>query len=159
MILALDPGTRRLGLALAGPDRVHWAGGVALDHRVAAGVMIEEALCALPAAVRRSAEVITLISEWPAKYAAKSAAHEDIDGLRGVVAGFEVAARWQSTRRVSPRAWKGQVPKHIHHHRIAEALTASERALLDWLNLTPDARDAVGIALWYTRRLVGPARR
>lgn len=159
MILALDPGTRRLGLALAGPDRVHWAGGVSLAHRVPADEMVEHALCELPAVVRRGAGDVVLLSEWPTKYAAKSAAHEDIDGLRAVVEGFEGAARWASTRRVAPRAWKGQVPKHIHHVRIAAALTESERVLLDWLNLTPDARDAVGLCLWYTRRLAGPATR
>jgi hypothetical protein len=60
---------------------------------------------------------------------------------------------------VLPNAWKGQVPKPIHHARAREMLSPHEVAVLDWeLAHTPktDAHnmmDAVALGLWKLGRL------
>ena len=61
-------------------------------------------------------------------------------------------------RFVSPAAWKGQVPKKIHHPRILRSLSEVEREIvLDVLDLLPastrhNVLDAVGIGLWALKR-------
>ncbi len=52
-----------------------------------------------------------------------------------------------------PAEWKRHVKKELHHRRIGEALTASERELIAWGRLGHDARDAVGIGLFALGRI------
>jgi hypothetical protein len=58
---------------------------------------------------------------------------------------------------VTPSAWKGQVPKQIHHKRIVAALDADELRRVEALRCAAskvhNAIDAVGLGLWRLARL------
>ena len=155
-LIALDPGTRRAGVAWYGADG--WplgARGLLTTTGASVAEMCAEVARALPASV----EGVVLVSEWPRKYATSRAAHADLDGLREVVQWVEREYSWAATKRVSPGVWKGNVPKHVHHARIASALghVADD---LDWGAIGPDARDAVALGWWAYRagaaRVFGP---
>jgi len=72
--------------------------------------------------------------------------------LDGQIAALETV--W-----VTPKHWKGQVPKHIMYKRIMAALSDAElTALTSWLARLPKGSahnvvDAVGIGLWYHQRI------
>lgn len=78
----------------------------------------------------------------------------DLIGLAvfvGDLRGF-YRRRGFDTTLVTPRTWKGTVPKNIHNERVLAALTPTERARLP---RRPRARDfdhnmldAVGLGLW-----------
>lgn len=150
-LVTLDAGTRHAGLAV-------FAGGYLvaaydLCTSVASpAAMLDEVTAVLPP--RDILATAHLLSEWPQNYARKRAAHEDLDGLRRVVALVEGTWTWGATRRVTPAAWKGQVPKRIHWVRAAEALNPWERDV--WNGVRVDGRDAVALGLWALRRLTGP---
>lgn len=145
LLVALDPGTRHAGLAIFRLGRLVEAFDLA-TNRASSEEMITEVWCALAHVVPTKA---ALVSEWPRGYRTRRRAHADLDGLRRVVEGTE-AAPWASTARTSPSGWKGQVPKPIHHRRIAGLLDSRETAV--WVGLGPDGRDAVGLGLWALRR-------
>lgn len=153
-VVALDPGTRHAGIAIAMADVSgapgHIVGAVDLrTNRADVAAMVDEVALAL-AETDPAAHV--LVSEWPRKYRTSKAAWADLDGLREVVRRVE-AWGWARTVRVAPGTWKGQVPKHIHHARVAAALGA-DAIRLGWAGLGPDARDAVALARW----ALGPGR-
>lgn len=61
------------------------------------------------------------VCEWPMKYPDKTKYHKDLDALYAVGDSMEAAgAVWSVKYR--PGAWKGNVPKAIHHRRLATAL-------------------------------------
>jgi hypothetical protein len=82
----------------------------------------------------------------------------ELTGVAGVAVGVvaELCDGVLPVRFVSvtPRNWKGQVPKHIHHKRLERALDPrGHEVLMDSLrghasNQWHNAWDAVGIALW-----------
>lgn len=69
------------------------------------------------------------------------------------------ATQWESVAVVKPAEWKGQVPKTVMQHRIESRLTAREKDTLEnMLDVHPKSKqhdiwDAVGIGLWYLKRL------
>lgn len=73
-------------------------------------------------------------------------------------AGARVCANLP-TETVKPSAWKGQVPKAIHHKRMEAALTPEERIVLrNCLLKVPgpvqhNLKDAVALGLWKLGRL------
>jgi hypothetical protein len=73
-------------------------------------------------------------------------------------AGSRVCANLP-TETVKPSAWKGQVPKAIHHKRMEAALTPEERIVLrNCLLKVPgpvqhNLKDAVALGLWKLGRL------
>lgn len=157
-MVTLDPGTRRLGVA--GWERADDAS----DHPDAWSLVtacdVLTSYASVDAAVHElhstpahtwAGPSCVLVSEYPTLYAASRVTHGTIRELRLVVEHAERNA-WSACHRVHPRGWKGQVPKRIHHARIGAALTEAESEAW-WDTLGPDARDAIGIGLWATRRM------
>lgn len=145
-LVALDPGTRHAGVALYSPSGVLLsARDLATTTCASVSEMCGELETVLPITLPG---VGTLLSEWPRKYATARAAHADLDGLREVVQWAEGARPWAACRRVTPGTWKGHVPKHIHHQRIAEALGPDALDRVEWETLGPDARDAIALGWW-----------
>ncbi len=147
-VIGIDPG-KRSGWALF--DR-----GNAL---VAAGTMPErEILDSPPGAERYDVPFGLVVIELPVIYPTRKTPPADLIDLAvlvGDLRGFYYRAGVE-VRLVTPRNWKGTVPKPIHNKRTLAALTPEERALLP---KRPRARDydhnmldAVGLGLWGTKR-------
>ena len=62
------------------------------------------------------------------------------------LAGFEERYRTSEVRLVTPREWKGTLPKALMAKRILAALTPQERVIAKGLG--PDAIDAIGLGKW-----------
>jgi hypothetical protein len=148
-LVALDPGSRRAGVAVFASARPVAAVDLR-TNRASVLEMVDEVLVAL-ATVDPTAAV--LVSEYPRRYATARAAWRDIDDLRAVVRAVE-GWGWVATRRVAPGTWGSTVPKHIRALRTGEALTVADRLAVGWAGLGPDAKDALGIGLW----ALGPGR-
>lgn len=102
------------------------------------------------------------VCEWPKKYPEKPKYHDDIDLLWRV--GSAIRGRW--AKKYAPSAWKGNVPKAVHHPRIFAAVRDDELANIaqalylahgydaSWImsDDAHDARDALGIWLFATGR-------
>lgn len=143
---ALDAGTRRAGIALLDYE----TGSPREAHSLLTSRASVEDMIALLEEVTAGWSIVeaVLVSEWPRKYKSHSAAWDDVDGLREVVQRVEAFGSFVASRRVTPGVWKGHVPKNVHHLRIFERLTPSERARLDWPSLGPDGRDSVALGQW-----------
>jgi hypothetical protein len=162
-LLALDPGSRNVGVALfervdhpdahtpwTGPWRLRAALDVHPDG-TAAGAVADIGGAIGP--WRVSAGGVAFVAEYPRPYRGRRDAHDDIAALRAVVdrlAAAPWAYPWSQVVRIAPAAWKGQTPKAIAHVRYRRALAPAETGI--WDPLGPDARDAVGIGLWATGR-------
>ena len=61
------------------------------------------------------------------------------------------------TVEVQPSQWKGSTPKEISHSCILGTLTPAERAIFDAIkgskSTKGNALDAIGIGLWYARKV------
>jgi hypothetical protein len=141
-LVAIDPGTTNLGIAL-------FRDGVLVD----AGYLYRPSASAIVQWVRlRTGGAPTVWArEKMRKYPDRPRTHKDLDRiekLMGRVAKL-VDAQWRSN--YTPRKWKANVPKHIHHKRIARFLLAEEVDV--WKTCNPDSRDAVGIGLYALQRV------
>ena len=89
------------------------------------------------------------VIEEPEKYREARVKHDDLDDLLAVLHKIEEYAK-APVIRLKPHEWKGNVPKHIHHRRIERALEPEEQE--EWRSLDHNAKDAVGIGLYYLQR-------
>lgn len=145
---AVDLGKRKLGCAVFLVDddprqgRLLWARTVRSKARVAGGVAlsIEKVLWQhTPVGVD-----VRKVCEWPRKYRTARIYHKDIDSLLDV---GRALGPWFA--RLSPHAWKGNVPKAVHHRRVRAALAVEELSAAPALvPATHDAWDAIGIGLF-----------
>jgi hypothetical protein len=91
-----------------------------------------------------------VVLEVPQKYSTQRAMHGGVESLDDVIYEIRARARTRVLASYKPRVWKGNVPKAIHHVRLANALTNTERNLA--ANLDHNAWDAIGIGLYATGR-------
>lgn len=154
LVLSVDPGARKVAAAIYVVDP--------------AAVLVDavEATARTPrglgAAVARGVKrwvcrgPVVLVSEWPRSYPGRHAVERDLQSLRATVRAVEVAVGAvvaiprHRRRRVVPSAWKGAIPKPIHHARVRPYLTPDEATL--WDALTHDGRDAAALGLWAVGR-------
>lgn len=100
-----------------------------------------------------------VVVEWPSNYRSKLAARRDVDALKEVAKGF---AGDIVPTKYSPNAWKGNVPKIVHHARVLARLEADTftdalwRGISEdgglvvwWGGVGPDARDAIALGLFH----------
>lgn len=147
--LYIDPGKHRCGVAVFISARLVWAAWVASGD--------------VPGLVERERPG-TVLMENPKDYARFAVAHKDLDSLRAVLAVASKVARAVGAKveKVSPSAWKGNVPKPVHHKRVEQALDATERALMSSFGAVGSAVyeagghntwDAVALGMFGTKRL------
>ena len=141
-LVAIDPGKRACGVAFFGalgrllacatvPDPVGWA-----RHF--------ERVSRLPAPVR-------FVSEVPVRYAAQRATLRGVASLEDRVEQIRAELGSQLVQTWTPSAWKGNVPKAAHHHRVSAVLDARELDVF-WAS-DHNARDAVALGLFALGRV------
>lgn len=168
ILLAVDPGLRHVGLALFNRGYLVKAALVQGDNtrmrdleawtimgsNVATWVDGE-----IPRKRSREPRIHHLVCEKPQVYAHKgSTGADDLFQLVGVLGAVGMALDWAECTTATPRVWKGQVKKEIHHARVWKRLTEAEEALLEGClslihpELQHNVLDAVGIGLWKLKR-------
>ncbi|UCC71347.1 MAG: hypothetical protein JSV86_13245 [Gemmatimonadota bacterium] len=113
------------------------------------------------------------VVEHPVKRGTRRSTHADVQILQEASDAIALSTvnRASLREKVAPEAWKGQVPKKVHHGRILDRLSLSELECVkpyrggfgkrgvvgDHPNLK-EVMDAVGIGLWRCGRLQGTKR-
>lgn len=144
-LLAIDPGKRKLGWAFFADRRLVRCGLSRIDGVDAFGRLAILHSLALPCA---ETGIVELMSVYPGD----RAKGDPNDLIAVATVGAELAGRkCDFVRYVSPRDWKGQVPKEIHHERILSRLDEDEKVLVVGQN--HDTKDAVGLGLYALGRL------
>lgn len=93
-------------------------------------------------------DVVSWVAEWPQSYRDRSVVEADLEILRSVVRCVGTETRCP-VRHVAPRAWKGNVPKEVHHERILRFLDRDERERIED---GKESLDALGLGLWAVGR-------
>lgn len=90
------------------------------------------------------------VLEVPQVYSRSTSKGDPNDLVAIAVEGGRMCSPYRTTY-VKPAAWKGQVPKHIHHMRIRKILSGEEAAIIDSYPILASKRhnllDAVGLGL------------
>lgn len=114
--ISIDPGSKACAVAISVDNgRIHWVG------------MVAPTFAALPRSARMGARRV--IVERP-EANGRDTPPDDLIAI--TAAGFFLAGQLAGgeVRSVTPREWKGQTPKPVHHRRLWGALGATEKALL-----------------------------
>lgn len=161
--LAVDPGVRYAAVALFRDGRLTRCALVPGGDRPA-GELDRE-----PASARHAAKVGRAVAAWLGEtpyglalwvelaqaYERRTATHANVTRLRRTateVYRAVAAGRADVTRHeVAPFAWKGQVPKHVHHARIERVLAPAERRLARGLD--HNVWDAIALGLFAVGRV------
>ena len=154
MILCIDPGSKKAGVALFednGTMTTAWLAEGENWRDTADDVMRQ-----LPvSAVKVRNLVIEKMQVYDHTPPAQANACILLSLMAGRVTGlFAGSVPSYGNHEYLPRTWKGQVPKAIHHKRIEKKLTMFELARIKW----PDSKkghkdiwDAIGIGLYHLR--------
>lgn len=137
-VVSLDPGVRKVGVAL-------W-----VDRTL---VLARTIVAADPAHEVAALADATLGLEWGlvvermAHYPGRHGRARDLDRVHRMAKAVALAARARTSwvRWVTPATWKGQVPKAVIAGRVRRALLVAEIDRVPWDE--HDAVDAVGIGL------------
>lgn len=160
-LVAVDPGKHHAGLAIFDLDRNQLAYATTLrpgeryaPERTASAVL---ARVGTFRSVHSERNALRWVVEDQVDYRDHPGRSEDLDALRDVVRALRVGAMgvgyvaaWVSVR---PSVWKGQVPKQVHHARLAALLEEGERVRAPGGRRgdsgdAPDTWDAIGLGLW-----------
>lgn len=89
----------------------------------------------------------SLVVEYPEIYTHGKSRPDDILQVAGVVGALVTGLHGcTSVSAYRPKVWKKQLPKAVHHRRVKERLSLSERT---WFSKTDhNGRDAVGLGLY-----------
>jgi len=117
--VAIDPAARGFAWALLNDGGALFGAGL--------GIRPED--IPIPAALAPGACVWAM--ERPQNYARFGVAHKDLDRLRATLAALEAFARGRGdlVQYTTPFAWKGNVPKRIHHNRLAACMRPGDMFL------------------------------
>ena len=137
-LVAVDPGTRRAGVAVFVEGRlVAW-------FQVAGDGTPRGTATRILAAVRSVVSgPVAWVAETPQDYPGHPAPAADLQALREVLDALGVPKR----ARALPRTWKGNVPKAVHVARAFRVLDGRDVAPPGQGD-APDAADAVALGLW-----------
>lgn len=166
-VIAVDPGLREMGVAVARDGEVVQAllvrNPIRRGRGPAAWRGMAEALADALVEGRSVSKVVgsTVIIEKMKVYTQGKAKEKgDIDpdnllelaGVSGALVGG-VLHDASEFIHIIPSVWKGQVPKDVHNNRIRAALPANVREQIDAYpkTLQHNVVDACGILLWHLR--------
>ena len=143
VLCTVDPGKRACGVALwsvsDGKGILSWSGLVA--QRDGNATKLARQIVGLPLPVEG---VRIYYIEDPQFYRSKRKAHADLASLKKLIHSLEYEGA-RPLLKIKPVAWKGNVPKEVHHERLKKELSRSE------LKLVPEDHnvwDAVGLGLY-----------
>ena len=133
-VIVLDPATRRCGVAVFVEGVLQSA--MTVRAKTTAGVvnMLGTEL----------ARADSVVIETPVTHKRATARHEDLRGLRVMVRLVRKTATCP-VLGVTPRQWKGNVPKEITAARALAILSDAERAAIR--DDSDDTTDAIGLGL------------
>lgn len=139
MLVAVDPGTTTGWAVFNGQGTLYHARGMSFP----------DCLDVFPDRVENA----TIILEIPQAYPHGSKGDpQDLITLAMIAGELRGLFRPREVTQVFPRAWKGNVPKAIHHPRVLAALTDAERAVLPKRpragGYDGNMIDAIGLGLW-----------
>lgn len=133
-LAAIDPGKHFCGVALFREGILEWAGNL---PSATVGAWVRDTL----------ANGDAVIVETPQNYGNFAVAHADLATLREVLRrALSARKKGVRVRKVLPHAWKGNVPKTVHHNRVLLELTPVERRVTSGLD--HNAMDAVALGLF-----------
>ena len=148
MIVCIDPGTTCIGIAVFSESQ-----NALVSCDLVRGEDWIDTFNRLP----DFENLETLVIEDPRIYPVSKARANDLMKLAKSVGAIVAKVDAKFTKLVTPATWKGSVPKRIHQKRILRALTAEEKTILNKCpcpkSLLHNTIDAVGIGLWYLRRM------
>lgn len=166
VVISVDPGLWDSGVAVwvrldNNKCVLHWAGLVTLSKKTprekAPRIMAERIFQTVFECSPRA--IFEWVIEYPQHYTAKRKTAEGVQTVIDVAEHLSARVRGttlagETAAMVRPSQWKGQLPKHIHHDRINQAITKKEVNRIDWPapHLVHNVWDAVGIGLFYTKR-------
>lgn len=151
-LVSFDPGKRVCGVAL-------WDGSTQCLLRAAAvrekkGYPLLMAKAAIDWVGQLDKEVLWVV-EQPRRYGRKRSTHDGVEALENVLSYIcDMAC---VVKHYSPYTWKANVPKNIHHERLAHVLTPTELVGCEWWD--HNAWDAVGIGLYALGRTESGGRK
>lgn len=143
-LLAIDPGVKKCGYALFQDRELIECGSILArsvnDVSVVLGSRDRPDICVI---------------ELPQIYPVSKGDPNDLISLAYAVGYYQATVSAETQITVLPRAWKGTVKKEVMGARIESRLTEHERKLVPRLAKyrRHDVIDAVGIGLWYLKRL------
>ena len=152
MIISVDPGSKRAGIAVFEDFELSSAWLVKGENWFDTA---REAMASLlhryPAEVLRQ---LTLVIERPQIYPKNPVPPHDLVTIAMMVAALQGRLAPQNTIEYFPKKWKDQVPKEIKCDRIWENLSAEERSRVELPKNKKhrlDVLDAVGIGAYHLR--------
>lgn len=149
LLVSVDPGKRRCGVALWVDGVLVWAGRVAGRQRRGHWSSVVVAQAVAVEVRNRGGVGAAWVVEDQQDYPGQGAKTADLDALRAVVRSLRAVSESLST--VRPSEWKGNVPKAVHHRRVRAVLSSAELGRLSSLDL--DTLDAVALGLWALGRV------
>ena len=163
-LLVIDPGKNALGWAYFGDAGFLYACGVvrAGAHEKNIALVARLVLSALREAIVSFSPARRLVTEQMVVYPGPQQKGDpnDLIALSFIAGGgHTLVAPDAALELVTPRAWKGQVPKEIMQGRIERSLSPVEQQMVvaSLQSVTPSLQhngwDAVGIGLWAQGRL------
>lgn len=162
LTLAIDPGLRECGLAWYRDQTLVRCGLAVNPDRHGRGLAAWRSMAQACFALWRPRGTLDdLVVELPQVYGSGRGKGDpnDLLQLTGVLGAIGGYLRAQHYHEFTPRAWKGQVPKAVHHDRVVNVwLSESELAALRLgcedvkSDLKHNVLDAVGLGLHWHKR-------
>lgn len=166
VLVAVDPGIDRCGVATFLDARLTWAGYVGVVQKASVSPFVrarDTARAVHDAVVHVGIDKISMVAiEWPRMYTPGKSKGGGRDLMLLVAVGSAFAALLSAETivdAIEPDRWKGQLPETVLTGRVIARLSSEERAVLTTcLETVPEGKrhnvfDACGIALWVLKRL------
>ena len=156
-ILAIDPGTRTTGYAIFDNSLLAACGCWTADglYEMLAEIMLASVRMTLPHEILPELKTVV---ERPQVYGQRKWKGDPNDLIGVALVAGAAAVLFPAANFVLPHAWKQSAPKDVIQKRVREALSAAELKLVAEAK-KHDIWDAVGLGLWYIRRLPKSSRR
>lgn len=156
--VALDPGKRKMGVAICADGRLIYAGPVYVRGEWSETAAVNAIQAVVDSRVPEDTPVARWDLERPQVYrnTGRASVQADVEALTRLVDRLARELRPLTEVRVhAPFAWKRSVPKPVHHRRIRHTLSEAEVKCIetDGKAAALDVWDAVGLALFAVGRV------